>query len=100
MRTDQIPHSWLGQRITLAEVRQHAPGPSDPPEHRRAWLDFIDIFELPYDELWTYHECYDERLAAALSGHPNGWSGFVILRLGEIIASYDLRAPRGESLAA
>ena len=90
MRTDRIPQGWLGQQIDLADAKRHAPPACAPAEVHQSWQAFLEKYEWRYDEVWSYHSCYDDKLAAMMTPQANGWAGFVLLRLGEIVASYDI----------
>ena len=73
----------------MAEVRRYAPGGDASPVRLKAWRDFLNEWG-PGDEIWNYHTCYNDYLAASLGKSANGWDGFVLVRQGEIVASYDL----------
>ena len=89
MQMEQIPEAWLSQRVAQAELSPYAPTAQAPADQRKAWQDFLQECE-PADEIWAYHTCYDDHLAALISNKVNGWAGFALVRLGEIVAHYAL----------
>ena len=89
MQMEQIPEAWLSRRLALEELHPYAPAAKAPADRRKAWQDFVNECE-PADELWAYHTCYDDHLAALTSNQVNGWAGFALVRQGEIVAHYAL----------
>lgn len=87
MRTEDLPRAWLSQMIDLAELRRHAPQGAAPATQRREWFGFLEQHE-GRDEIWAYHACYAEHLAALTSPWLNGWAGFALVRAGKIVAHY------------